>query len=45
MSFDKLGLSPELLKAVAKQGYTIPTPIQEQAIPLVLAGSDMLASA
>ncbi len=45
MSFDELGLSPELLKAVAKQGYTEPTPIQEQAIPLVLSGSDMLASA
>ena len=45
MSFDKLGLSPELLKAVAKQGYTTPTPIQEQAIPHVLSGSDMLASA
>ncbi len=45
MSFDKLGLSPDLLKAVAKQGYTTPTPIQEQAIPLVLAGSDILASA
>ena len=35
MSFDQLGLSPELLRAVADQGYTEPTPVQAAAIPLV----------
>jgi ATP-dependent RNA helicase RhlE len=45
MSFDALGLSPELLRAVADQGYTEPTPIQREAIPLVLAGRDLLAGA
>ncbi|MFL5712644.1 MAG: DEAD/DEAH box helicase [Chloroflexota bacterium] len=45
MSFDQLGLSPELLRAVAHEGYTEPTPVQAQAIPLVLAGRDVLAGA
>jgi ATP-dependent RNA helicase RhlE len=45
MSFDVLGLSPELLRAVADQGYTEPTPVQREAIPLVLAGRDLLAGA
>ncbi len=45
MSFDQLGLSPELLRAVADQGYTEPTPVQAQAIPLVLEGRDVLAGA
>ncbi|HET9346465.1 MAG TPA: DEAD/DEAH box helicase [Candidatus Limnocylindrales bacterium] len=45
MSFDPLGLTPELLRAVADQGYTEPTPIQRAAIPLVLAGRDVLAGA
>ena len=45
MSFDRLGLSPELLRAVAHEGYTEPTPVQAQAIPLVLAGRDLLAGA
>jgi ATP-dependent RNA helicase RhlE len=45
MSFDRLGLSPELLRAVAQQGYTEPTPVQQQAIPLVLEGRDVLAGA
>ena len=45
MSFDTLGLSPELLRAVAQQGYTEPTPVQQQAIPLVLEGRDVLAGA
>jgi ATP-dependent RNA helicase RhlE len=44
-TFDSLGLSAELLRAVADQGYTIPTPIQLQAIPLVLAGRDLLGAA
>jgi ATP-dependent RNA helicase RhlE len=45
MSFAKLGLSEELVRAVAEQGYTVPTPIQVQAIPAVLAGGDLLAGA
>ena len=45
MSFANLGLSDELVRAVADAGYTQPTPVQTQAIPLVLAGSDLLAGA
>ena len=45
MSFDALGLTPELLRAVADQGYTEPTPVQREAIPLVLARRDILAGA
>ena len=45
MSFKSLGLIDELLKAVEKQGYTTPSPIQEKAIPLVLERKDVLASA
>jgi ATP-dependent RNA helicase RhlE len=44
-SFASLGLSAELLRAVAEQGYTETTPIQKQAIPLVLAGRDLLGAA
>ena len=40
-----LGLAPDLLRAVAEQGYTEPTPVQREAIPLVLAGRDVLAAA
>lgn len=45
MSFDSLGLSAALLRAVADQGYSIPTPIQLKAIPAVLAGGDLMAAA
>ena len=45
MSFNSLGLSNALLKAISKQGYTSPTPIQNKAIPLILEGKDLLASA
>jgi ATP-dependent RNA helicase RhlE len=45
MSFESLGLKPELLRAVADKGYTEPTPIQLQAIPAVLSGRDVLAGA
>jgi ATP-dependent RNA helicase RhlE len=45
MSFHELGLSAELLRAVEALGYTQPTPIQQQAIPAVLAGHDVLAGA
>jgi len=45
MSFENLGLEPELLRAVVSKGYTAPTPIQAQAIPAVLSGRDVLAGA
>jgi ATP-dependent RNA helicase RhlE len=45
MSFQSLGLSDALVRAVAEHGYTTPTPIQAQAIPAVLAGGDLLAGA
>jgi len=45
MSFDQLGLRAELLKGVKTKGYTTPTPIQTQAIPVILDGRDILARA
>ncbi|WP_054851804.1 DEAD/DEAH box helicase [Olleya sp. ITB9] len=45
MSFQSLGLSEALLKAISKKGYTTPSPIQAKAIPPVLEGHDVLASA
>jgi len=45
MSFESLGLSAELLRALADQGYTTPTPIQKAAIPVILQGRDVLAAA
>ncbi|MCA6220149.1 ATP-dependent RNA helicase RhlE [Photorhabdus antumapuensis] len=45
MNFKSLGLSADILRAVEEQGYSEPTPIQQQAIPVVLAGKDLLASA
>jgi ATP-dependent RNA helicase RhlE len=44
-SFAELGLRAELLRAVAEAGYTTPTPIQMQAIPLILAGKDVMGGA
>ena len=44
-SFADLGLNPKLLAALAREGYTTPTPIQTQAIPLLLAGRDLLGLA
>ena len=43
--FDGLGLSPEILKAVADSGYTVPTPIQAQGIPVVLQRRDLIGIA
>jgi ATP-dependent RNA helicase RhlE len=43
--FEGLGLAPELLRAVAEEGYSEPTPVQTQAIPMILAGRDVLAGA
>ena len=45
MSFSSLGLSPALLRALERQGYENPTPVQAEAIPLALAGHDLLAGA
>src|SRR6516162_4659376 len=45
MGFSELGLSPEVLQAVCDAGYTIPTPIQEQAIPHIQRGRDVLGCA
>lgn len=45
MSFQSLGLDEALLKAIAKKGYTKPSPIQQKAIPKILQGRDVLASA
>ena len=45
MLFEKLGLRPEILSGVKRQGYVEPTPIQEHAIPVILAGRDILAGA
>ncbi len=45
MTFADLGLGPAILKAVEEAGYVTPTPIQEQAIPIVLTGRDVLGVA
>jgi len=45
MSFTTLGLSAELLRAIAEQGYSKPTPVQSRAIPVILEGKDILAGA
>ena len=45
MSFETLGLSPALLRALSETNYTTPTPIQAEAIPLILAGRDLLGGA
>ncbi|HEY9199513.1 MAG TPA: DEAD/DEAH box helicase [Gammaproteobacteria bacterium] len=45
MSFSELGLAAELVRAVSEQGYSEPTPVQRQAIPVILEGRDILAGA
>ncbi|MEH6569106.1 MAG: DEAD/DEAH box helicase [Halioglobus sp.] len=45
MTFDELGLSESLLRAVKEKGYTTPSPVQAEAIPAVLAGRDVMAAA
>jgi ATP-dependent RNA helicase RhlE len=45
LTFEHFGLSPEILRAVGEQGYEIPTPIQDEAIPLVLSGRDLMGRA
>jgi len=44
-TFDAFGLAPDILKAISEQGYTTPTPIQAQAIPVVLTGRDVMGAA
>ncbi|MGA7780593.1 MAG: DEAD/DEAH box helicase [Paraburkholderia sp.] len=44
-TFDQFGLAPDILKAIVEQGYTTPTPIQAQAIPVVLSGRDVMGAA
>jgi len=44
-NFESLGLSKTLLEAVESEGYTNPTPVQEQSIPPLLAGRDVLGVA
>ncbi len=44
-TFESLGLSPELVRAVQDEGYSAPTPVQAQAIPSILQGRDILAAA
>ncbi|WP_027819643.1 DEAD/DEAH box helicase [Paraburkholderia bannensis] len=44
-TFDQFGLAPDILKAIQEQGYTTPTPIQAQAIPVVLTGRDVMGAA
>ena len=44
-TFEALGLPPPLLKALARAGYTAPTPIQAETIPALLAGRDVLGQA
>ena len=45
MSFEDLNLHPSIIKAITEAGYTAPTPIQQQAIPELIAGHDVMASA
>ncbi len=45
MSFSQLGLNPNILKAIKEQGYSTPTPIQQESIPIILEHHDVLAAA
>jgi ATP-dependent RNA helicase RhlE len=45
MNFEDLGLCAELLRAIAEEGYTEPTPVQQQGIPPILRGQDVMAGA
>ena len=45
MKFTELGLAPEILRSITDRGYETPTPIQAQAIPVVLSGRDLMACA
>ena len=45
MTFEQLHIIPQILEALSQEGYVTPTPIQEKAIPIVLAGRDLLGCA
>ena len=45
MSFETLGLGPNLLRSIGEVGYSDPTPIQEAAIPLIIEGNDLIGIA
>jgi superfamily II DNA/RNA helicase len=45
MTFEEFNLNPAILKAITACGYTVPTPIQEQSIPVVMQGNDLIATA
>jgi ATP-dependent RNA helicase RhlE len=45
LSFTTLGLSKPILRAIAEEGYTQPTPVQKEAIPVILSKKDVLAGA
>lgn len=42
-AFAEVGVSPELIRAVEEQGWTLPTPVQAEAVPLILGGGDVMA--
>jgi superfamily II DNA/RNA helicase len=44
MTFEELGLHPSIIKALTDEGYTKPTPVQEQAVPAAISGRDLLVS-
>src|SRR6188474_1071879 len=44
-TFESLGIAPSILKALTAKGYTQPTPIQQQAIPVIMQGSDVFGTA
>ena len=45
MTFEEFNLNPAIIKAITACGYTVPTPIQEQSIPVVMQGNDLIAFA
>ena len=45
MTFEELNIIPPILEALNQEGYVTPTPIQEKAIPIILAGNDLLGCA
>ena len=45
MQFKDLNIIPDIIKALEKESYLIPTPIQEEAIPVILSGRDLLGCA
>ena len=44
-AFEELGVMPELICAIEEMGWLLPTPVQQEAIPLIITGSDVLAAA